>query len=138
MAATRAALRRLHEGKILGIFPEGRINTGDGLLPANPGVGWLALKSRAPVFPVFLRNAPLGHSMVRAFFDFRPVKVIYGDPVDLSAYYGRGLSEEMVMEVTQTLMRAVAELGGIVYTPQESIPTPRFAVIPRAETSEAS
>lgn len=113
MAATRAALRRLQEGKLLGIFPEGRINTGPGLLPFNPGVGWLALKADVPVYPVFLCNAPVGHSMVSAFFSFRPVQVRYGEPVDLSHLRNRGLSEELVAEATLTLRQALAKLGGL-------------------------
>lgn len=116
MAATRAALRRLQEGKILGIFPEGKINRGTGLLPANPGIGWLALKSKAPVYPVFVQNAPSTNSMVRTFFDFRPVRVLYGEAVDLSAWYDRGLSAEIVAGVTNHLMQKLAELGGISYS----------------------
>src|SRR5690606_26248668 len=41
-AATRAGLRRLKEGRLLGVFPEGRINQnpGRGLLPGNPGIAF--------------------------------------------------------------------------------------------------
>src|SRR5437879_314507 len=48
MGPTRTALRRLKEGRILGVFPEGRLNRGEGLLPGNTGVAWLALQSQAP------------------------------------------------------------------------------------------
>ncbi len=113
MAATRAALRRLRAGKLLGVFPEGRINTGDGLLPGNPGVAWLALQSQAPVFPVFIHNAPQGASMVAAYYKFRRVRLTYGDPIDLSAYHARGLGPEVIDEVLNLMMARLAALGGV-------------------------
>ena len=51
MEATKVALRRMRAGCTVGIFPEGRINFGPGLLPPNPGVAWLALKAGRPVIP---------------------------------------------------------------------------------------
>lgn len=115
MGPTRTALRRLKEGRIVGVFPEGRLNTGPGLLPGNTGVAWLALQSRAPVYPVFIHNAPQSASMIGALYTFTRVRVCYGDPVDLSAYYGRRTSPELLQEVTDLLMGSLAALGGISY-----------------------
>lgn len=114
---TRAALRRLKEGRILGIFPEGRFNPGPGLLPGNTGVAWLALQSRAPVYPVFIHNSPRGKNMISPLYTFTRVRVDYGDPIDLTAYYGRRTSPELLQEVTDLLMRRLAELGGIAPQP---------------------
>lgn len=113
LAATRAALRRLQEGKILGIFPEGGINTGPGLRPGNPGVAWLALRSRAPVYPIYIENAPAAESMVKPFFQFQRVRVNYGDPIDLSAYYDLKPTDAVLEEVTALLMSRLAKLGGL-------------------------
>jgi 1-acyl-sn-glycerol-3-phosphate acyltransferase len=117
MAATRTALRRLKEGRLLGVFPEGRFNPGEGLLPANTGIAWLALQSRAPVYPVFIHDAPRGKSMLATLYTFRHVRITYGDPVDLSQYYGRRTSEELLQEVTDLLMGRLAALGGIELKP---------------------
>jgi 1-acyl-sn-glycerol-3-phosphate acyltransferase len=114
VTATRTALRRVQEGRIVGVFPEGRINPGSGLLPGDPGIAWLALQTRAPVYPVFIENAPRGKGMVDPFWNFRPVKVHYGDAVDLAAYYGRRRTPEVLQEVTDHLMRRLAETGGLV------------------------
>lgn len=110
MGAMRAALRRLQSGNVLGIFPEGRINKGNGLLPADPGVAWIVLRSRAPVYPVFIHNAPGGPSMVAPFFNFRPVRVTYGDPIDLSDLYERGVSSDVLREATDRIMSGLAAL----------------------------
>lgn len=113
MSATRAALRRLKEGCYLGVFPEGKINTGPGLLPADTGIAWLALHSQAPVYPVFIHNSPQGTTMVNSAYKFTRVRVNYGDGVDLSAYYGRRISSELLREVTDLLMSRLAQLGGL-------------------------
>lgn len=114
--AVRGTLRRLQEGGWVGVFPEGRINVEtDGLLPGNPGVAWLVLKSRVPVYPVFIHGSPGGESMVEPFYTFSRVRVAYGEPVDLGEYYGRRASDDLLAEITDLLMRRVAELGGVSY-----------------------
>lgn len=109
MAATRSALRRLQAGGLLGVFPEGGIHTGPGLREANPGVAWLALRSRAPVYPVFV-DCPTGETMLAPFFTFRRMRVNYGEPIDLSRYYERGAREDVIQEVTKVLMDRLLEL----------------------------
>ena len=118
MTATRTALRRLKEGRLLGVFPEGRFNTGpDSLLPATTGLAWLALRSEAPVYPVFIHNAPRGKSMIATLFAVGRVQITFGDPVDLSMYYGRRTSDELLQEVTDLLMGRLAALGGFELKP---------------------
>ena len=126
MAATREALRRLKVGHYLGVFPEGRINTGPGLLPGDTGIAWLALHSQAPVYPVFIHNAPQSDNMVSPFYTFTRVRISYGDAADLSACYGRRLTAELLQEVTDLLMQRLAALGGLepqpVSDPHDRLP----------------
>jgi len=117
MGPVKEALRRLREGKMVGVFPEGRINTGPGLLPGSPGVAWLALHSQAPVYPVFIHNAPQAATMVAPFLKFCRSGATFGDPIDLSAYYGRRINQALLDEVTAVLMSRLARLGGVEYTP---------------------
>lgn len=113
MAPAKEALRRLQAGHLVGIFPEGRINLGDGLLPGNPGVAWLALRSKAPVIPLFIHDAPPGTSMVAPFLKPSYTQVTFGEPIDLSEYYGRKLTPALLAEVTDLLMERLAELGNV-------------------------
>jgi 1-acyl-sn-glycerol-3-phosphate acyltransferase len=115
MAAIRTALRRLKEGRLLGVFPEGGINTSPGteLLPGSSGIAWLALQSKSPVYPVFIHNAPRVESMIASLFEFKRIRIIYGDPIDLSAYYGKRAEPALLQEVTDLLMRRLAALGGL-------------------------
>jgi 1-acyl-sn-glycerol-3-phosphate acyltransferase len=113
MGPVREALQRLKQGDLIGIFPEGRINSGETLLEADTGVAWLALRAQVPVCPVYLHGTPRGRNMVEPFVRGSRVKVIYGDPVDLSPYSDRRKSQEVLREVTDLLMQRLAELGGV-------------------------
>ncbi len=56
-AATKAAIRLVEQGNLVGIFPEGRINTtADLLLPGRPGAALIALKARCPVVPCYIEG----------------------------------------------------------------------------------
>jgi 1-acyl-sn-glycerol-3-phosphate acyltransferase len=115
MGPVKEALRRLRAGRLVGVFPEGRINeVGEGreLLPGSPGVAWLALHSRLPVYPVFIHGAPQGTNMVEPFHRFSRVRLTYGRAVDLSAWYGRRITQELLQQVTGVIMQRLAELGG--------------------------
>ena len=120
MGPAREALRRLKKGKLIGIFPEGHINRSGGLLEANSGVAWLALHAKVPVYPVFIHGSPGGKTMIEPFYTPCRVRVAYGDPVDLSSYYGRRRTHELLREVTEFLMSRLAELEEISKIASES------------------
>ena len=110
----RKALRQLQAGHMVGIFPEGRINVAEnGILDGNLGVGWLALKARVPVYPVYLENVPGGSNMIAPFLTRGRVRVIYGDPIDLSDFYSLRPKGEVLEQVTELMMSRLAELGGV-------------------------
>ena len=115
MEATKVALRRMRAGSTVGIFPEGRINFGSGLLPPNPGVAWLALKAGRPVIPAYIHGAPqvASKSMVAPFLTRTRARVDFGPPVDLSAYDRVRVTPAILADVSQMLMNKLAEAGGI-------------------------
>jgi 1-acyl-sn-glycerol-3-phosphate acyltransferase len=117
---TRDALRRLQQGDWVGIFPEGRINTGAGLQKGNPGVAWLALRSQAPVYPVYIHNSPRGKDMVASFYTRTRVRITYGDPIDLSPFMNRRRTPELLDEITHAMMTQLGELGGEAYQPDDA------------------
>lgn len=115
-AAVRQSIQHLKAGDLVGIFPEGGINTGPpGLRPANPGVAFLALSTYAPVYPVYIDGSPVSSSMVRAFFSPARTRLVYGAPIDLSPYRGKRKTQEMLREATDLIMNTVAALGGVTY-----------------------
>ena len=83
MAATRAALRALKDGKLLGLFPEGKIEKTHDLLEFQSGIALLALKSRAPVYPAYLDGSQRLKGMLEAFARPNHVTLAFGPPVKL-------------------------------------------------------
>lgn len=124
MRPIREALKRLEAGQLLGLFPEGRLNVespDQRLLPGGSGVAWLALKSKVPVIPVFIQNAPRAKSMVAAFFKRTHATLIYGEPIDLSAWYDKKPGHTELQEVTDLIMLKLAQLGGVEFTPTAEV-----------------
>jgi 1-acyl-sn-glycerol-3-phosphate acyltransferase len=140
MRPAREALERLRRGDLIGVFPEGGINENTSLREGDTGIAWLALHAQVPVYPVYLRNSPMGGDDMVAPFYTRTrsrVQVIYGDPIDLSAYYDAKRTRTLLREVADLLMRRLAELGGVTYAPdaadtEETPPAEVAPVTPRA------
>ncbi|MFQ5732797.1 MAG: lysophospholipid acyltransferase family protein, partial [Planctomycetaceae bacterium] len=106
LSSAREALRLLKSGERVGVFPEGRINTqGRRLLEADTGIAWLALRSETPVYPAFIDGSPQGKAMVACFWTLSRVRVTYGEAINLSEYYGRRKTQDLLREVTERIMQ---------------------------------
>ncbi len=112
-ASTRTAIRLVQQGEVVGLFPEGRINdTGQFLLPGRPGAALIALKARAPVIPIFVEDAPYNGLVLGSFWMPAEAKVKIGQPVDISAYYGRERENGVLQDLTKKFMLEIAKLAG--------------------------
>jgi 1-acyl-sn-glycerol-3-phosphate acyltransferase len=80
-SATRAAIRALRNGQLLGIFPEGRIERSRELFPFQTGVALMAMKSGVPVYPAFLDGTQRNKEMLAALLRPQRARVIFGDEV---------------------------------------------------------
>jgi 1-acyl-sn-glycerol-3-phosphate acyltransferase len=85
MPATRAALRALEHGRVLGIFPEGKIETSHDLLPFQPGIALLANKSQAPVYPAYLDGSQRDKKMTVAVATPQRAFIAFGPPLAVPA-----------------------------------------------------
>lgn len=100
-AAIRATLKILEEGKVLGIFPEGKRSKNGEVGQGMSGIAMFALKSDAQVVPV---------AIVGPYRLFRPVTIVYGKPIDLSSYKAGKASGETMKEVTELIMQHIRDL----------------------------
>ena len=119
VAPVREALKRLKAGELIGVFPEGGINEEPGLKQANSGIAWLAVKAKVPIYPVFIKDSPIGATMISSITKRAHVKLIYGEPIDLTEQQGRKVKQEELELITTRLMTQLAELGGTFYTGNE-------------------
>lgn len=83
MAATRSALRALKDGKVLGVFPEGKIETTHELLEFQTGIALLAMKSGAPVYPAYIDGSLRSKGMLEALIVPQQVTLAFGAPITL-------------------------------------------------------
>jgi 1-acyl-sn-glycerol-3-phosphate acyltransferase len=109
MASVRAGLRALKEGRILGVFPEGRIETSHELLPFQTGVAMMAIRTGVPVYPAFLDGSQRNKSMVRAFLRPNRVTVAFGPEIEFDR---NDTSREGLEAATDRIQAAVDRLRG--------------------------
>lgn len=103
LGSLRRALDLLKEGKVIGIFPEGTRSRSGELLPAHPGVAYLAMMAGAPVVPMAICG------------DYRPfstVRVRIGRPLDFASYRKRGKpsAAELGDLANRVIMSGIREL----------------------------
>jgi 1-acyl-sn-glycerol-3-phosphate acyltransferase len=112
--ALRKALRRLEAGAIMCLFPEGNLSgvAKNCLVRGKPGAALLALRSRAPVIPVAIRGGPRTHKLLFSWLvpSPRATRAIFGDPIDLSAYYDKPRNRKTMEEVRDVIQKHVAAL----------------------------
>ncbi len=108
-------------GAVIGMHPEGTRCKSDNpydLLPAKPGVGQMALRSKATVMPIWVSGMSndLG-KQVAANFKTKsrrgePVRVTFGAPVDLSGLASADNSDRDVqLDAAGQIMSSIAALG---------------------------
>lgn len=83
MAAVRAAMRALEEGRVLGIFPEGRIEPKRELLPFQTGVALIAAKAGVPIYPAYLDGSQRKRAMAHEFLHRQRASLTFGPPITL-------------------------------------------------------
>lgn len=110
--SNRDALRKsnqvLKEGKVLGMFPEGQRSSEGSLTPAFHGSALIAYHNGTPILPVGIT----GSEKIRGFrwLLSRPkVSINIGQPFYLP-YVGRSLNRKQRAELTNIVMRHIAEL----------------------------
>jgi 1-acyl-sn-glycerol-3-phosphate acyltransferase len=111
LGATKAALRALQNGEVIGIFPQGGIREGTSAIEeGKSGVALLALKTGAPIVPFFIEGTPNFDSVLRAFFSRSRSVVICGEPLRFPASSGRKPAREELEEVTARILQSIASL----------------------------
>jgi 1-acyl-sn-glycerol-3-phosphate acyltransferase len=105
--ALRAALRALSAGRVLGVFPEGRIAKTRQMLPLQTGAALLAIRAVAPVVPVYQFGTTFRQPMVRAILSPQHVRVRFGAAVRVVPDSGTPRTPEAV---TAELEKAMSNL----------------------------
>lgn len=108
----RQALRQLHQGRVIGLFPEGRISTTGEMLDFQSGAGLMALRTGAMVYPVYLDGTQRNKEMSEAFFRRQHAFIAFGEPL----HFCGETSTAALDEVTQRIKSSLTELRMCVDT----------------------
>lgn len=106
VGAVKEAIRRLQEGRILVMFPEGTRSTDGRIAPIQPGIGMLVRRAATAVVPAVVDGA--FEAWPRSSKLFRPgrIRAMYGPPLKVDGLKGR----EIVELLQTTLERMQREL----------------------------
>lgn len=96
--ALRKALANLKEGNVVGLFPEGTRSKDGQLQEGLAGAGFFALRGDAVVMPC---------AIIGPYKPLRPLKVVYGKPIDMTTYREEKANAE---EVTAVIMAEIKKL----------------------------
>jgi len=112
--AVRRILRTLEAGHSLALFPEGNLsNVRLGRVgPGKQGIAYLALKSKLPVFPIFIDGGPRTDALLASWLlpSPRAARVFFGPAVDLSDFQGRPLDRKLIAEASLRIMDGIRAL----------------------------
>ena len=107
LIATRAAMRALESGHVLGIFPEGRLAEDRKIGHFQTGVAMMALKSGVGVYPASVEGTMRDRGMLEPFFFPQRAKIAFGPRVPLA---GVDATRDGIERATQEIHGAVCAL----------------------------
>jgi 1-acyl-sn-glycerol-3-phosphate acyltransferase len=98
----RETLRRLDEGFLIGLFPEGTRSADGTMGPLKPGFAALVRRTDLPIYPVGIAGA--NHALGRGSLFLKPCRVcvVYGEPIPaekIAELKQRGREAELVETV---------------------------------------
>ncbi|WLR46733.1 lysophospholipid acyltransferase family protein [Halobacillus litoralis] len=99
--ALRKGLDVLKEGHALGLFPEGTRQKNGEIGKGLAGAGFFALRSEAAIVPC---------AIIGPYKKFKKLKVVYGEPIDMSEYREQKASAQVV---TDRIMEEIRQLNKI-------------------------
>lgn len=114
-AALRTGLRRLGEGGLFGIYPEGTRSPDGRLYRGKTGVARLALESGAPVIPVAMVGTNIAQPIGRTIPKVMRIGIVIGEPLDFSRYRGMENDRFILRSVTDEIMYALMSISGQEY-----------------------
>ena len=105
ISAIKNGIDMIAKGHYVGIFPQGKRVKGETLSRYKTGFALLAVRSQCPIVPVYVKTK---NQRLRPF---RPVTVIFGEPVSVAQLgYTDGTAENL-QQMAQRLMAITEELA---------------------------
>ena len=114
-ASLNTGLKVLHEGEVLGIYPEGTRSPDGKLYRGRTGVARMILEGNVPVVPVAMIDTekimPQGTTIPKV----RRLGIVIGEPLDFSRFAGLESDRFILRSITDEIMYELNQLSGQEY-----------------------
>jgi 1-acyl-sn-glycerol-3-phosphate acyltransferase len=124
-ASTRRAIQITSQGRLVGMFPEGRINTTSQLLlPLRSGAALVSARSQSPLIPLLIEGSPYRSPQVWSpVFMPAHVRITFGNPIapaGINGHQNSKLDQADAVDIGSELQHpARAEEGSGRYQPHQ-------------------
>lgn len=112
--ALRWTINGLSQDKAILIFPEGNRSKSGAMEKASPGIGYLAIKSQAPILPVAIVGSEKVKHIWRIPFPFCRLKVRIGTAFTIPYIEGR-LNDALIQHASDSIMTRISQLLPVNY-----------------------
>ena len=110
--ALEAAIQKLKEKEVIGVFPEGKRSRDNLLHKGKTGAVRMAIAARCPILPFGIENSfelwPPKNKLPRYR---RQIILNFGKPYTLEKYYNKALSHDILEKLTKDLMKRIQKLS---------------------------
>ncbi len=110
ITALKKGITVLKKNSVLGIFPEGSVSAEGRLQEGNSGIGFLVVKSGAPVIPAFIAGTYEALPKGKVIPGISKIKVIFGNPMTFEIF-SKNTKKEGIEEITKRIMGQIESLS---------------------------
>lgn len=113
--AISQGVKVLQAGQLFGVYPEGTRSFDGKVHRGKTGVARIALKTGAPIIPTALFGTNEAMPIGKKFPVRAKCGVIYGSPISVDEYLEKEVTNELLHEITDKVMKEVANLSELEY-----------------------
>jgi 1-acyl-sn-glycerol-3-phosphate acyltransferase len=110
MSALKTVIKLVRGGECTVVFPEGARTLDGNLQPAQPGLGLIIAKTRAPIVPMRIFGAheafPRGGKRIR----LQKIRLVIGDPFTFTDAELEGSGRELYQRLSENVMERIAAI----------------------------
>ena len=110
--ATKRAIREAASGRLVLMFPEGRLNTTSELMQScRPGAVLVAIRAGVPIVPFYLKDVTFTNSLLNPFVSRAKVQLYVGQPIDVVSMSQGKTDKQTLRKILQICLREIAKLA---------------------------
>jgi 1-acyl-sn-glycerol-3-phosphate acyltransferase len=113
--ATKRAIREAAIGRLVLMFPEGRLNTTSDLMQScRPGAVLVAIRAGVPIVPFYVRDIPFTNAVLKPFISRARVQLCVGKPIDVVKLSQGKTDKQTLAEILLICLQEIGKLAGEV------------------------